>query len=83
MLTACLFLFTAFIFFLSCLPQIILSLIIGSLGIVDFPKSARKIDFLIDPDNAECIKIMRKEGREEDGGKGKPIIGREEGTYTV
>lgn len=83
MLTARLFLFTEFIFLLSCLPQVILSLIIGSLGIVDFLKSARKIYFLIDPDNAECFKIMRKEGREEDGREGKPIIGREEGTYTV
>lgn len=69
MLTACLLLFTAFIFLLSCLPQVILSFIIGSLGIVDFLKSARKIDFLIDPDNAECIKTMRKEGREEGGGR--------------
>lgn len=69
MLTACLLLFTAFIFFLFCLPQVILSLIIGSLGIVDFLKSARKIDFLIDPDNAKCIKTMRKEGRK--GGRGR------------
>lgn len=69
MLTACLLLFTAFIFLLSCLPQVILSLIMGSLGIVDFLKSARKIGFLIDPDNAECIKTMRKEGREEGGGR--------------
>lgn len=82
MLSACLFLFTAFIFFLFCLPQVILSLIIGSLGVVDFLKSARKIDFLIDPDNAECIKTRRKE-RRKGGSEGNPIAGKQEETYTV
>ena len=58
---------------------------IGLLGVVDFLKSARKIDLLIDPNNAECI-TTRKEGRErgrEAGREGKPVIGRQEETYTV
>lgn len=44
---------------------------IGLLGVVDFLKSARKIDLLIDPDRAECIMITRKEGRKEgkEGGR--------------
>ena len=59
---------------------------IGLLGVVDFLKSARKIDLLIDPNNAECITTTRKEGRErgrEAGREGKPVIGRQEETYTV
>lgn len=44
---------------------------IGLLGVVDFLKSARKIDLLIDPDSAECITTTRKEGRKEgkEGGR--------------
>lgn len=61
MLTACLLLFPAYVFFFFCLSQVILSLIIGIVGVLE---SAGKIDFPIDPDNAECIKTMRKEVRE-------------------
>ena len=53
---------------------------------VYFLKSARKIDLMIEPNNAECITTTRKEGRErgrEAGMKGKPVIGRQEETYTV
>lgn len=59
---------------------------IGLRGVVDFPKSARKIDLLIDPDNADCLTTTRKEGRErgrEAGREGRLVIGRQEETYTV